>query len=142
MSEETLEFLLEKEEELSFITDQIRQKDHAKIIILRGNLGAGKTAFVKAFCRNLGCHNQVSSPTFSLVNEYDCNGEKMYHIDLYRLDAVDEALDIGIEEYLYSGEYCFIEWPEIIQDLLPSDYVDVFIASTDENSRKLLISFK
>ena len=142
MCKETREFLAKKEDELIPIAKELKESDYSNIVLLKGDLGAGKTAFVKAFCKNIDCSDQVSSPTFSLVNEYMCADEKIYHIDLYRLESVDEALDIGIEEYIYSTGYCFIEWPDIIQGLLPDRYIEVCITSTEENSRKLLISFK
>lgn len=90
----------------------------ARLVLLKGELGAGKTTLVKALCSHLGSSDEVSSPTFSLINEYrDLNGEPIYHIDLYRLDSLDEILQIGIEDYMLSGNWCIIEWPEQIEHL-------------------------
>ncbi|MCB9251110.1 MAG: tRNA (adenosine(37)-N6)-threonylcarbamoyltransferase complex ATPase subunit type 1 TsaE [Flavobacteriales bacterium] len=95
------------------------------LFALRGELGAGKTTFVQSFCRILGSVETVSSPTFSIVNEYHYNENKsqIYHFDLYRLNTLEEILDTGFEEYLYSGSYCFIEWPEKVTNILPLDLV-------------------
>lgn len=118
-----------------------------KKIALMGDLGAGKTAFVKAFCRRQKVKENVASPTFSLVNEYvfgDENGRQglIHHLDLYRLRNLDEALDIGVEEYLFDDDYCFIEWPEIIQDLLPEEMVFIEIEVQGNGSRRFLFSNK
>ena len=116
-----------------------------KKIALTGDLGAGKTAFVKAFCRRLNVTDNVSSPTFALVNEYVFLGENgqeqtIHHLDLYRLRSLDEALGIGIEDYLYDEHYCFIEWPEIIADMLPDELVFVKIETLPDESRRFLFS--
>ena len=116
-----------------------------KKITLTGDLGAGKTAFVKAFCRRLKVADNVSSPTFALVNEYVFLGENgqeqtIHHLDLYRLRSLDEALGIGIEDYLYDEHYCFIEWPEIIADMLPDELVFVKIETLPDESRRFLFS--
>ncbi len=114
-----------------------------KIIALSGDLGAGKTAFTKAFCRHFDVKDHVTSPTFSLVNEYsfvDQSGKEqtIYHLDLYRLRSVDEAYGIGIEDYLYSESYCLIEWPDIIEELMPDDIVYIKISILPDSSRKIL----
>ncbi len=99
--------------------------DHAgssKIYCLEGDLGAGKTTLVKSVAEALGAEDIISSPTYSIINEYTLPDGKMYHMDLYRLKSLEEALDIGIEDYLYSGEYVFIEWPEIAHQLLPAHH--------------------
>ena len=116
-----------------------------KKIALMGDLGAGKTAFVKAFCRRLKIEGNVTSPTFALVNEYvfwDENDQEqpIHHLDLYRLKNVEEALDIGIEDYLDDEHYCLIEWPEIIVSLLPEDTVFVKIETQPDESRRFLFS--
>ena len=99
-----------------------------KIFAFHGELGAGKTTFIKALCKELGVNENMSSPSFALVNEYrDQKNNPVYHLDLYRLKSEREALDIGLEEYLDSGNYCFIEWPEIIEHLLPEETVHVYI---------------
>jgi tRNA threonylcarbamoyladenosine biosynthesis protein TsaE len=105
-----------------------------------GPLGAGKTTLIQSLCRALGVEEAVSSPTFALVNAYEAaGGELVYHLDLYRLDSLDEALAMGIEEYLDSGHYCLIEWPAVIEPLLPEEAVQVIIEPMADNCR--LISY-
>lgn len=94
-----------------------------RIFCFKGDLGSGKTTFISSLCKILGCVDQVSSPTFSIVNQYNANGKVIYHFDLYRLKNLEEAMDIGLEEYLYSGNYCFIEWPEKVTNILPDSIV-------------------
>ena len=96
-----------------------------KIFLFYGEMGAGKTTFIKALCDILLVKDSVSSPTFSLVNEYVSGEESMYHFDFYRIKKETEALDMGYEDYLYSGNYCFIEWPQKIENLLPEKFVEV-----------------
>lgn len=99
-----------------------------KIFCFYGELGAGKTTLIKEICKQLGVKDSGSSPTFSLINEYDAgSGKVLYHFDLYRLKTEAEIFDIGYEEYLFSGNYCFIEWPEKIEKLLPKDVVKIRI---------------
>lgn len=129
--------------------DEIVPKIHKllggrRLIALTGDLGAGKTSFSQAFCHYLGVREPVTSPTFSLINEYDYQDEKgkhqlLYHLDLYRLKNVEEALDLGIEEYLESGNYCLIEWPEIIEDLLPEEVLRINLQILPDSTRKMLI---
>lgn len=109
-----------------------------KVYALRGQMGAGKTTFTKQLCEEMGTEDVVNSPTFAIVNVYeDREGEEIYHFDCYRLKSIQEALDFGAEEYLYSGQYCFIEWPEMIEDILPEDTVDVKIRVQEDGSRVL-----
>lgn len=108
-----------------------------KIWTFEGNLGAGKTTFIKATLKALGYTDEVQSPTFSIVNEY---GDSVYHFDCYRLKSVYEAMDFGIEEYLDSGKYCFIEWPEIIEPLLPNEILKIKIEHTENNTRNIAIN--
>jgi tRNA threonylcarbamoyladenosine biosynthesis protein TsaE len=106
----------------------------ARIFAFHGELGAGKTTFIKALCEQLGIKDAMSSPSFSLVNEYhDAENNPVYHFDLYRLKSPEEAFDIGLEEYLYSGNYCFIEWPERARELLPEETIHVTITTTGES---------
>ncbi len=106
--------------------------------LFEGDMGAGKTTLIKAVCRVLGVVSTVQSPTFSIVNEYTTHeGHSVYHFDCYRLRNEAEALDIGIEEYLDSGNYCFIEWPEKIMSLWPATYYQVHLAVDDDGSRTL-----
>jgi len=110
--------------------------DNEKIFLFYGQMGAGKTTFIKALCKGLGIIEPVTSPTFSIVNEYSGSNAKIYHFDFYRLKKQDEALDMGYEEYFYSNQYCFIEWPEKIPDLLPLHYIKVNIGVTDDQVRR------
>jgi tRNA threonylcarbamoyladenosine biosynthesis protein TsaE len=104
-----------------------------RVFALFGNMGAGKTTFIKALCRKLHVKDVVNSPTFAIVNEYlTTKGESVYHFDFYRLKKESEAIDIGYEEYVYSGYYCFMEWPEKIENLLPEGYVSVRFDTDDE----------
>ncbi len=96
-----------------------------RIFLFYGDMGAGKTTFIKSLCDCLGVNEPVTSPTFSIVNEYDGQAARIYHFDFYRLKNQSEALDMGYEEYFYSGNYCFIEWPEKIAGLLPLHYIRV-----------------
>lgn len=109
-------------------TKLLKSFDGEKIVAFEGPMGAGKTTLIKAICEALGVKDTVSSPTFSIVNEYrTAKGEKIYHFDFYRIKSVDEAYDMGYEEYFYSKAYCFIEWPEKIGELMPLTYEKVKI---------------
>lgn len=108
------------------------------VFALYGAMGVGKTTFVKAIGHCLGVEDDVSSPTFAIVNEYvSGDGEPMYHFDFYRVNSMEEALDFGCEEYFYSGKKCFIEWPEIIRNLLPEDTVNCYFSELPDGSRVL-----
>ena len=118
--------------------------DARRKIALYGDLGTGKTTLVQAFCRWLGVEDNATSPTFSLVNEYryldtDGNPALVHHLDLYRLNSAQEALDIGIDELLYDPWYCFIEWPQLIEAFLPEDAVKIQLDILSETARRLLI---
>ncbi|MGH2666145.1 tRNA (adenosine(37)-N6)-threonylcarbamoyltransferase complex ATPase subunit type 1 TsaE [Flavobacterium sp.] len=107
-----------------------------KVILFNGEMGAGKTTFIKALCKNLGVENPTSSPTFSLVNEYQTTSNQLvYHFDVYRLKNQTEALDMGIDEYLYSGNWCFIEWAEKISDLIPEKHSIITISILNDGKR-------
>lgn len=103
-----------------------------RVFTFYGDLGAGKTTFIKAICRELGVSGSVNSPSYGLVNEYPLkNGKKVYHFDFYRIESPAEAIDMGFTEYLSEGNYCLIEWPEKVEELLPDDRVKVTITSRD-----------
>ncbi len=105
-----------------------------------GKMGAGKTTFIKALCRQLGATDTVNSPTFALINEYQTSlGEMIYHIDLYRINTLEELYDIGYEEYFYGTSYLFIEWPELAEEILPEDITRVTIDVTGGNTRHIII---
>jgi tRNA threonylcarbamoyladenosine biosynthesis protein TsaE len=110
-----------------------------RVFLFYGDMGAGKTTLIKALCSQLCSTDNISSPTFAIVNEYKAPKGNIYHFDFYRLKTQTEALDIGIEEYIYSGNYCFIEWPEKIPDLLPMHYISIKIKLTNDNARHLTI---
>ena len=109
------------------------------VFALYGKMGAGKTTFVKALCQELGVEDVVTSPTFAVINEYrsDIAGELIYHFDFYRIKKLEEVYDMGYEDYFYSGALCFIEWPELIEELLPGKTVRVTIEELEDGSRKL-----
>jgi tRNA threonylcarbamoyladenosine biosynthesis protein TsaE len=111
-----------------------------RVWLLYGEMGAGKTTFVKELCRRLGVEDTMSSPTFSIVNEYESQGEKVYHFDFFRIKNEAEAYDIGTEEYFYSGNYCFVEWPEKISGLIPADHVRVDLTLETETLRTIALS--
>lgn len=104
-----------------------------------GKMGAGKTTFIKAVCEELGVADVINSPTFAIVNEYrsDTTGELIYHFDFYRIKKLEEVYDMGYEDYFYSGALCFVEWPELIEDLLPGDAVKVSIEEQENGNRML-----
>ena len=109
------------------------------IFAFYGKMGAGKTTFIKAVCEELGVDDTVTSPTFAIVNEYEAaNGRPIYHFDFYRIKKVSEAYDMGCEEYFYSGHPCFIEWPELIEEVLPEETVNVTIEALPDGERRLV----
>ena len=133
--------------EISFSLDQIDQvaqqvlaQNLKNIILFHGTMGAGKTTFIKAIARQLGVNEITSSPTFSLVNEYTTNDDKtLYHFDLYRLNSEEEAYDMGIDEYFYSGSLCLIEWPEKTPNLIPLDHSTVTLKTLPDGRRHLTV---
>ncbi|MCW0482619.1 tRNA (adenosine(37)-N6)-threonylcarbamoyltransferase complex ATPase subunit type 1 TsaE [Gaoshiqia sediminis] len=109
-----------------------------RIFAFYGKMGAGKTTFIKALCRAMGSVDNITSPSFALINEYDTAGdEKIFHFDFYRIKDVGEALDIGFDDYIYSGQYCFMEWPEKIEPLLPENLVEVHIEEISPTARQI-----
>ncbi len=111
---------------------------HDRIFAFYGKMGAGKTTFIKALCRALGSTDNITSPTFALVNEYDTAGPtKIYHFDFYRVRNPEEAFDIGLDEYLYSEQYCFMEWPEKVESLLPDYLIEVHIEEQSHAVRQI-----
>ena len=115
----------------------VRAIDQSTVFAFYGKMGAGKTTFIKAVCEALGVTDVVNSPTFSIVNEYrsDTTGELIYHFDFYRIQRLEEVYDMGYEDYFYSGALCFIEWPELVEELLPGDAVKVTVTEAEDGSR-------
>lgn len=124
------------------IDDFLAFAKNKKKVMLYGEIGAGKTTFVKAFCKKMQTDEDANSPTFSIINEYEYSEGLIYHIDLYRLKTIDEALDIGIEDYLYDDNYCFIEWAELIENLLPDDVMSIYFEATEDGSRVITFDDK
>jgi tRNA threonylcarbamoyladenosine biosynthesis protein TsaE len=117
----------------------IKKMNGYSVFAFYGEMGAGKTTFIKEVCQQLGVDENITSPSFALVNEYiTFKGASIYHFDCYRLKGVEEAIDIGAEEYFYSGNLCFIEWPERIEDLLPPETIEVHI-TVDNNRRTITL---
>lgn len=112
--------------------------DHT-VFAMYGKMGAGKTTFTKAICEELGVEDVINSPTFAIVNEYrsETTGELIYHFDFYRIKKLEEVYDMGYEDYFYSGALCFIEWPELVEELLPEDAVRVYIEEAEDGSRSI-----
>ncbi len=109
-----------------------------RIFAFYGEMGAGKTTFIKAMCRILQVSDLASSPSFGLIHEYRSDdGDSVYHFDFYRIETIEEVYDIGYEEYMYSGDYCFLEWPEIIESILPEDTVRISLSTGIEGEREL-----
>ena len=117
--------------------DFVAAMDDRTVFAFHGEMGAGKTTFIKAICKELGVTDVITSPTFAIVNEYrsTTSGELIYHFDFYRIKKLEEVYDMGYEDYFYSGALCFIEWPELVEDLLPEDAVRVDITETADGKR-------
>lgn len=114
----------------------------SRVFAFHATMGAGKTTFIHAFCDVLGVTSAVSSPTFSIVNEYGCAGGLVYHIDLYRLKDEEEAIRTGVEDCIYSGGYCLVEWPERAPGLFPADTVHVYLEALDDQTRRMRVEDK
>lgn len=125
--------------EIDAIAQQVIDQNPQKVILFNGLMGVGKTTFIKALSKQLGVENPTSSPTFSLVNEYQAKVGLVYHFDVYRLKNELEALDFGMEDYLYSGNWCFIEWAEKIPNLIPEKHNIISIEVLENGTRKLIL---
>lgn len=121
--------------------DFIKEIGDRRVFAFYGKMGAGKTTFIKAVCEELGVEDVITSPTFAIVNEYGLpTGESLFHFDFYRIKKLEEVYDMGYEDYFYSGALCFIEWPELIEEVLPDDAVRVTITEAADGSRTVSIS--
>ncbi len=131
-----MEFVAKSIDDLDSICEKLIEQFNHKVVLFYGEMGNGKTTLIKQLCKKLGVTESTSSPTFSIVNEYKTIENKtIYHFDFYRIKDESEVLDFGYEEYLYSGNYCFIEWPEKIPNMLPDDVVKVIISKDEDNCR-------
>jgi tRNA threonylcarbamoyladenosine biosynthesis protein TsaE len=127
-----------QEKELATIAKALLKHLKPKIWLFYGTMGSGKTTLIKALATALGVTDITSSPTFSLVNEYQSDkGNILYHFDFYRIKKEEEALDMGVDDYFYSDNYCFVEWPEKIENLVPLNAVAIYITTNKDNSRTL-----
>ena len=126
-----MEFIINSLDEIHEVANKIINQLQYKLITFEGEMGAGKTTFIKEFVKALGTNDDVSSPTFSIVNEYETDSGIVYHFDFYRLNHEEEALDFGIEEYLYSNQYCLMEWPNKIVNFIPDEHHTITIENVD-----------
>ena len=141
-----MEWVIENESDLAKVVDFVcsnvltKPSNGARVIGLYGNLGAGKTTLIKLICEKLNVTDSISSPTFPIINEYKTADNKIvYHIDLYRLKSVEEAMNIGIEDYLFSENLCFIEWPDNFESILPDNHIKIKITKFDDY-REIVLS--
>lgn len=134
------EFHIHGVEALTEVSDYlISQRNEADVIAFYGSMGAGKTTLIKNLCHRMGVTDEVNSPTFAIVNEYaTMEGESVYHFDFYRIKKLEEAYDIGFENYFYSGNLCLIEWPEMIESLLPDHHIRVNIKPGETDDDRII----
>lgn len=119
----------------------IAQMGEHKVFVFYGSMGAGKTTFIKAICEELGVEDVINSPTFAIINEYKTRkDEPVFHFDFYRINKIEEAYDFGCEDYFYSGNLCFVEWPEKVKELIPADAVEVRIIENEKGEREISLS--
>jgi tRNA threonylcarbamoyladenosine biosynthesis protein TsaE len=127
-------------EEIDKAAQQVLAQNIKKTILFHAGMGVGKTTFIKAIARRLGVKDMTSSPTFSLVNEYETDsGDVLYHFDLYRINSEEEAYDMGLDEYFYSGNLCLIEWPEKTPNLIPMDHTSITMKLLPDGRRHLTV---
>lgn len=134
-------YIIHSLEEIDLVAAQLLE-DHPnyKTLAFRGQMGVGKTTFIKSLCQQLGVIDTVNSPSFAIVNEYNSpKGDTIYHFDFYRIKQAEEAFDMGYEDYLYSGAYCFLEWPDKIEELLPQHRLELIFEENEDNSRTISV---
>lgn len=120
----------------------IRFMEKGRIFAFYGKMGSGKTTFIKSICEELGVEDTINSPTFAIVNEYeDRDMNTIYHFDFYRIKSIAEVYNMGYEEYFYGGAYCFMEWPELVEELLPEETIKVYIEENEDTTRTVRIMF-
>ena len=139
MNEKIVYNLSEIDKISKIILDNIK---HINIVLLKGDLGSGKTTLVKSILKKLGVNDEIKSPTFSIVNEYDHPSGPIYHFDLYRIEKIDELDVIGFEEYIDNCNICFIEWPEVGMEKIFGNYMQINLGHIDDNKREILITKK
>ncbi|WP_223548396.1 tRNA (adenosine(37)-N6)-threonylcarbamoyltransferase complex ATPase subunit type 1 TsaE [Aestuariivivens sp. NBU2969] len=123
------------------VANELLKLTNFKVLLFRGEMGSGKTTLIKSLVKALGSKDEVSSPTFSIVNEYKSNNETIYHFDFYRIKDIEEAYNFGIEDYLNSDAWIFIEWPDIIKDILPDGFNTIKIKMTSKNKRIIKLNY-
>ncbi len=136
-----MELLLNNLSEIDILANRfVENMNHRKVFAFYGEMGAGKTTFIKAVCKALGVTETITSPTFAIINEYKkSDSESIFHFDFYRIKNIEEAYDFGYEDYFYSEQLCFIEWPELVEPLLPENVVRVQITVQDNDQRLISI---
>ena len=136
-----MELLLNNLSEIDILANRfVENMNHRKVFAFYGEMGAGKTTFIKAVCKILGVTETITSPTFAIINEYKkSDSEAIFHFDFYRIKNIEEAYDFGYEDYFYSGQLCFIEWPELVEPLLPENVVRVQSTVQDNDQRLISI---
>jgi len=135
-----MRFIIDSENGLGFAARELLAfHPGMRVFAFYGQMGAGKTTYIKSICRELGVTDIVQSPTFSIINEYKTDfGESVFHFDFYRIKKLEEIFDIGYEDYLYSGSYCLIEWPEMMEELLPASSLKVIISPGHSPSTRII----
>ena len=136
-----LNFEINRFDDYNEVIENILDKNSSKIILFNGELGSGKTTLIQLICKKLKIKEKVLSPTFNLINEYKINKNlKVYHFDLYRIKSVQELIEIDFIDYIYSGNYCFVEWPMICEDLIDINFKEIFIDIISEDKRLIKIN--
>ena len=137
---ELMELIVENLADLPIVAEKIAEfAGDRKIWLFSGEIGAGKTTLIQRICRFYGVTEKVTSPTYSLINQYQLDQGILYHLDLYRLNSLDEAIDIGIEDLLYGDSRCLIEWPELITPLLPEEVLKIKLEIVEDSKRKIIL---
>jgi len=136
-----LNFEINRFDDYNEVIENILDENSSKIILFNGDLGSGKTTLIQLICKKLKIKEKVLSPTFNLINEYQINNDfKVYHFDLYRIKSVQELIEIDFIDYIYSGNYCFVEWPKICEDLIDINFKEIFIDIISEDKRLIKIN--